>query len=637
MVKRKLRAWTEHGRRAIAPRMDETRRMMEARRRKIMALVDPARERGLEIGALTSPIVERARGAILYADRLSTEDLAKQYAWEGGTGKLDLSELVHVDVVVPDGGSLAHGLGDRGPLDYVVASHVIEHVPDIVGWLVDIAACLREGGHLCLAVPDKRFTFDHLRRPTEARDIVERALTRPRWPSPGQIFDHVAGLAQVDPVALWRGEDGARREPGLTSAQALAMATAASLHPSYPDIHCSVFTPASFCRVMGEVMGLGLVPFAFADIQPTETFATEFYATLRKREAWSAQTRGWSAPALDPARHDGMPEHATPAQDVPEPGVRTTSEAGRASSHSLSTERAQDRRSRILALVDPARESGLEIGPLTSPIVPRATGRILYSDHRSTQELRRQYEPHAATGAVDLAQLVEIDVVVHETSTMAAELGARGPVDYVVASHVIEHIPNVVGWLNEIAECLREGGHLCLAVPDKRFTFDHFRATTATRDLIEQYFARPEAPTPGQVYDHVAHVAEIDPGRVWTGRPIARRTLPGHDPAEGLRLARGVTDHGGYHDVHCSVFTPASFARAIGEIIALGLVQFSFAALEPTMPGEVEFFATLTRDTITSPGERAAKTPVLDPARHDACPGAPRGWRARLRHALALR
>ncbi len=612
--------------------------MMEARRRKILALVDPARERGLEIGALTSPIVEHAEGSILYADRLSTEDLARQYAWEGGTGKLDLSELVHVDVVVPDGGSLAHSLGDGGPVDYVVASHVIEHVPDIVGWLVDIAVCLRDGGHLCLAVPDKRFTFDHLRRPTEARDLVERALTRPRSPTPGQIFDHVDRLAQVDPVALWRGEEGARREPSLTAAQALAMATAASIDPSYPDVHCSVFTPASFCRVMGEVMGLGLVPFAFADIQPTETFGTEFYATLRKREGWSPQLRGWSAPALDPARHDDLPKPRVAKPGVAKPGRPEPDSAALREAGGVASPRSamEDRRRRILSLVDPARESGLEIGPLTSPIVPRATGRIFYSDHRSTEELRLQYAPHAATGAVDLLQIVEIDVVVPETTTIAAELGDRGPVDYVVASHVVEHVPNVIGWLNEIAACLHEGGHLCLAVPDKRFTFDHFRATTSTRDLIEQHFAKPEAPTPSQIYDHVAHVAQIDPGRVWTGRPVARQAMPGHDPAEGLRLARGVTEHGGYHDVHCSVFTPASFAEVIGDVVALGLVPFAFAALEPTRPGEVEFFATLRKAALSSPEQRAAETPWLDPARHDALPGAARGWRARLGRSLAV-
>lgn len=295
------------------------------------------------------------------------------------------------------------------------------------------------------------------------------------------------------------------------------------------------------------------------------------------------------------------------------------------------------RRRRILALVDPARERGLEIGALTRPIVERGMGRVLYADRLSAEGLAQQYAWQGGAGELDLSELVHVDVVVPDGGSLALSLGERGPVDYVVASHVIEHVPNVIGWLNEIAECLREGGHLCLAVPDKRFTFDHLRATTATRDLIERHFAKPQAPTPGQIYDHVAHVAEIDPGRIWTGRPVAPRALPGHGPAEGLGIARSATDHGGYHDVHCSVFTPASFAQAIGEVIALGLVPFAFAALEPTMPGEVEFFATLRKDASSSPEARAAGTPVLDPARHDALPASPRGWRTRFRRALARR
>jgi hypothetical protein len=100
----------------------------------------------------------------------------------------------------------------------------------------------------------------------------------------------------------------------------------------------------------------------------------------------------------------------------------------------------EDRRRRILSLVDPSREVGLEIGPLANPIVERSMGRILYSDHRSTEELRQQYAPHADKGALALADIVEIDLVVPENTSLPAVLGERGPVDYVVASHVMEHI-----------------------------------------------------------------------------------------------------------------------------------------------------------------------------------------------------
>ncbi|MBV9077071.1 MAG: methyltransferase domain-containing protein, partial [Methylobacteriaceae bacterium] len=146
------------------------------RRRRLLAHVDPARETGLELGPRTSPIVTREDGHVLYADRLSTPELRAFYRDTIEAGELDPAAFVDVDLVVPDGASLAAALGERGPVDYVVASHVLEHLADPVGWLADIAACLREGGHLCLAVPDKRFTFDHLREPTLARELLGWAV-----------------------------------------------------------------------------------------------------------------------------------------------------------------------------------------------------------------------------------------------------------------------------------------------------------------------------------------------------------------------------------------------------------------------------------------------------------------------------
>jgi hypothetical protein len=280
----------------------------------------------------------------------------------------------------------------------------------------------------------------------------------------------------------------------------------------------------------------------------------------------------------------------------------------------------EDRRRRILSLVDPSREIGLEIGPLAKPIVERSMGRILYSDHRSTEELRQKYAPHADKGALALNDIVEIDLVVPENTSLPAVLGDRGPVDYVVASHVMEHIPDTIGWLNQIADCLHEGGRLCLAVPDKRFTFDHHRDVTPTRELVQNHLLRPTVPTPAQVYDHVAKVTEVDAAAVWSGRPAPATPMRDHGPAVALILAAGVARDGIYHDVHCTVYTPASFAEVIGDTILLGLVPFAFAAIEATAPGGTEFFATLVKQARLNPEERAAGTPVLDRRVHHALP-----------------
>jgi len=275
------------------------------------------------------------------------------------------------------------------------------------------------------------------------------------------------------------------------------------------------------------------------------------------------------------------------------------------------------RSEKILSQVNLPREIGVELGPLTKPIVPRTAGTIYYADHRSTAELRRKYAEHGQKGLVDLDALAEVDLVVAD-QTLREALGDRAPVDYVVASHVIEHLPDPITWLREIAECLREGGHLCLAIPDKRFTFDHFRRCSATRELVECHLRRETQPTVGQVFDHVARAAQVDPSEIWRGKVGARVPIDGHTPTRALELARQVAAAPAYHDVHCTVYTPHSFCEILRDLMELDLVPYDVAAFEPTARGDAEFFATLRKRGNRPPSERMATVPVLDPVLHEA-------------------
>ncbi len=49
-----------------------------------------------------------------------------------------------------------------------------------------------------------------------------------------------------------------------------------------------------------------------------------------------------------------------------------------------------------------------------------------------------------------------------------------------------------------------------------------------------------------------------------------------------------------YHDVHCWVFTPLSFAALLGRAARLGLHRFACAWLDETKPGCNEFLVCLT-------------------------------------------
>ena len=64
------------------------------------------------------------------------------------------------------------GLAD-GSQDFVIASHVIEHLANPLAMLVDIHRVLRPGGLLILLVPDRHRTFDRDRPPTPLDHLVD--------------------------------------------------------------------------------------------------------------------------------------------------------------------------------------------------------------------------------------------------------------------------------------------------------------------------------------------------------------------------------------------------------------------------------------------------------------------------------
>lgn len=292
-----------------------------------------------------------------------------------------------------------------------------------------------------------------------------------------------------------------------------------------------------------------------------------------------------------------------------------------------------DRRQRVLNLVRPRGRTGVEIGPLAHPLIAKSDGDVLYADHMPTEALRHHYRQHPTLGPAGIDGIVPVDVVLGEGGLPGA-LGARGPVDYIVASHVVEHIPDPIGWLAEAAEILREGGLFCLIVPDKRFSFDHFRAPTSAGALVAAYLQRLRRPPLGTVYEHFARACVIDRKAVWLGRPVAMQPLTG-GPAAAFEAAERIARQDTYVDVHCTVVTPFGFAALLEEILRLGLLPFECAALEPTRPMEDEFFVLLRKRTDLTPAARAASVPRLDPRRHDALPKPRLG--ARLAAALGLK
>ena len=256
------------------------------------------------------------------------------------------------------------------------------------------------------------------------------------------------------------------------------------------------------------------------------------------------------------------------------------------------------RRERILGDVDPATMRGLEYGPLTNPVVQHGEGPIEYVDYLPTEELRAKYE---SDPNVDASRIVAVHVVLQDGRLPADVL--TGEYGYVVASHVFEHLPDPLGWLEQCAAALRPGGTLCLALPDKRYTWDILRPVTRLAEWVEGYCLRQTLPTVRQVFDATSTTALMPSGTPWQRSPTAAELRPERGLLEAFDLARQALKT--HVDVHCSVFTPGTWLRLLADAARLGLCRFELAWFHDTRRGEIELFAGLRSAPATAPGRAA--------------------------------
>lgn len=166
-------------------------------------------------------------------------------------------------------------------------------------------------------------------------------------------------------------------------------------------------------------------------------------------------------------------------------------------------------------------------------------------------------------------------------------------VDYVVASHVIEHSPDLVTWLNEIYSILKPSGSLRLAIPDRRYTFDYLRPESRIYDVLDAYIRRARAPLPRVILENHLLSCEVDVVEAWNG-PLDSRTLRRYNSIEnGLIAARRALQDGIYHDTHCWVFTPISLAELFVAMASIDCLKFRCDYFIETPVNTNEFYLSM--------------------------------------------
>jgi hypothetical protein len=272
------------------------------------------------------------------------------------------------------------------------------------------------------------------------------------------------------------------------------------------------------------------------------------------------------------------------------------------------------RRSRLLTLgVEPGSQLGLEFGALNNPILRREYGDIRFVDHATTEELRAH--PHEST--VDREAIVSVDYVWSGSGSLAEVIASGELFDYAIASHVIEHVPNLLGWLHGVGEVLKPGGVLNLAIPDKRYTFDVARSLSTIGELVEAYLLEYTRPSIRQMFDHCSGARAVGPGECWI-KEIDTKQLAPYSGDIALLLAyhqaQEIVAAARYFDSHCWVFTPLSFLELIEQAERLGLLPFILTGFHPTEAGDFEFFVNFERSDPHEAGLRDRQASAIQVA-----------------------
>ena len=247
-----------------------------------------------------------------------------------------------------------------------------------------------------------------------------------------------------------------------------------------------------------------------------------------------------------------------------------------------------DRSERLKSLFEPFG-FGLEIGPSHNPLLPKSEGfQVETLDHMTQEQLKQKY---SNIKNVDVSKIEYVDYV-SDGSSMLNLINKKHCYNYIVASHVIEHITDPLRFFLDCEALLKEDGVLALAIPDKRFIFDVTRPLTTTGDILQAHLEKRSRHTPGAIFDEVAYNVLRNGCPGWHSGDSGSLSF-----ASDLATAKKIfedaqnTDH--FHDIHAWQFTPSSFRLIINDLCEIKAISFQELQF---YTAEGEFFISLSKN-----------------------------------------
>lgn len=232
---------------------------------------------------------------------------------------------------------------------------------------------------------------------------------------------------------------------------------------------------------------------------------------------------------------------------------------------------------------------GLEIGPSISPFAPKKEGfNVEIIDHLSKDGLISKYREHG----IDLSKIEDVDYIWNGQSY--AELtGKKKYYNWIIASHLIEHTPDIITFLNQCDEVLKEEGILSLVIPDNRYCFDFFRPLTGISKVIDAFYSKNVIHSAGTAAEYFLNFTKKG-GNICWGEGMPGQFEMTFTKEDAMDKMQGILQHKAYLDLHAWCFTPTSFRLLIQDLNDLGFISLKEVTFFPSH--SCEFYITLGRN-----------------------------------------
>ena len=174
-----------------------------------------------------------------------------------------------------------------------------------------------------------------------------------------------------------------------------------------------------------------------------------------------------------------------------------------------------------------------------------------------------------------------------------------GRYDAVIASHVVEHLPNPLAFFQSCESLLKPRGRIVLALPDKRRCFDFFGNISTTGDILENYLNARTTHTARAAFNDAAYAVRNGGAIGWGPGQIENlEFVHPFDRAIGV-AKRSQRVPAQYFDHHAWRFVPSSFSLIILELQMMGLINLRIVRISDTMTQE--FFVEIAGDQLPLP------------------------------------